>query len=349
MFFNSRKLIGIDIGSSSIKVAELELSKNGGTLQSLGYIPTPPGSAQGGDLTNAQLLSQSIQRVLHQSQMKRKNVACGLYGTAVIVKRITLPKVDKKLLDQQVRFEAEQYIPFDLSEITLAYHVLKNSAQPDTMDLLLVAAQNALVSQYANVIVGSQLNLSVLDISAFSLANTFELNYGKMPGQTVALLNIGASVTHFVVVHEGEVVFTRDLPVGGAQYTTEISKELGISFQEAEALKLSAVAKKEVPPEVHSVMSNVNDTLTEEIRNSFDFFSASVSGLTIGQAFFSGGSAFVPNLINLVGQATRVPFQPLNPFHRIKAGKNVSPPMMQQLAPFAAVVVGLAARKVGDS
>lgn len=348
MFFGSKKLIGIDIGSASIKVAEIEIGRGGGVLNAIGYLPTPPGAAQGGDLVNAQLLSQALQNILKQSKITRKNVAAGLYGTAVIVKRITLPKVEKKLLDQQVRFEAEQYIPFDLNEITLAHHVLKGSGQHDTMDLLLVAAQNALVAQYANVIVGAQLQLSVLDVAAFALANAFEMNYGKLQNQTVALLNIGANVTHFVVVHDGEVAFTRDLPVGGSQFTTEISKELGVSFHEAEALKLSAVAKKEVPPEVHSVMASVNEAITEEIRNSFDFFSASVSGLTISQAYFTGGSAFVPNLISLVAQATGIGFQPLNPFLKMKAGKNVSPPMMQQLAPFASVVVGLACRKVGD-
>ncbi len=349
VFFGSKRVVGIDVGSSSIKIAELELSKNGGILKSFGYLPTPPGSAQGGDISNLQLVSQAIQRMLRQAGIRSKNAAAALYGTAVIVKKITIPKVDLKLLDQQVRFEAEQYVPFDLNEITLAYHVLKNSAQPDTMDLLLVAAQNALVGQYANVVLGAQLGMNVLDVAGFALANTFELNYGRLPGETIALLNVGATVTHFVVVHDGEVVFVRDLPVGGSQYTMEISKELGISFQEAESLKLSAVAKKEVPPEVHTVMSTVNDTMTDEMRNSFDFFSASVSGLTISKCYYTGGGAAIPGLVPQVAAAAQISFDPLNPFLRVRPGNAVSPPMMNQLSPFSSIVVGLAMRKLGDT
>lgn len=349
MLFRSRKVIGIDIGSSSIKIAEMDVSKSGGVLRSLGYLSTPPGAISGGDIANPQILSQSIERILKQAKIHTKQAASALYGTAVIVKKITIPKVDKKLLDQQIRFEAEQYVPFDLNEITLAYHVLKQSAQPDTLDVLLIAAQNALVGQYANVVLGAKLSLSVLDVAGFALANCFELNYGRQPGQTLALLNVGASVTHFVVIHDGEVIFVRDLPIGGSQYSTEISKELGVSFQEAESLKLSAVAKKEVPPEVHTVMSTVSDNVTEEIRNSFDFFSASVAGLSISQCFYTGGSASIPNLISQASAATQIKFQPLNPFLKVKPSKSINLQMMQQLSSFSAIVVGLAMRKVDDA
>ncbi len=163
--------------------------------------------------------------------------------------------MDRKLIKDQIRFEAEQYIPFDINNISLAYHVLSGSSSPDTMDILLIAAQNELVNQYTQVVSFSSLNCSVLDVSGFALANAFEVNYGKLPGEVVGVLNFGASITNFVVVQNGEVIFCRDIPVGGANYTNEIHKAMGVTVAEAEALKLSAISRREVPDEVHSVIS----------------------------------------------------------------------------------------------
>lgn len=349
MFFGTKKFIGLDIGSSTIKIADLDVGRGGAQLNSFAFLPMPQGAAGGGgDFNNVTIISDAIRALHLQSRSKSKDVCVGMWGTSVIVKRISMPKVEKKLLVQQARWEAEQYIPFDPTEISLAYHVIP-SKSPDTMELLLVAAQNAMISQYRNVVSGAGLSLKVLDVSGFALANTFEMNYGKLLGQAVALINVGSSVTNFVVVNDGEVIFSRDIPFGGANYTNEIHKEMAVTFPEAEALKLSAVMGNEVPEQVHSLLNSVNESMVEEIRNSFDFFAASNTGFTVSRCFFTGGSSGVPNLIARASQATNIQFDVLNPFAKVKAGKGMSAPYMQQIAPFASVVMGLALRKAGDS
>lgn len=349
MFFKSKKVIGLDIGTSSIKLAEMNFNGKTAQLLSFGFAPTPANSVSGGEILDIASVGLTIQSLVNELKTKRKNVATAMWGTAVIVKKITIPKMDRKLIRDQIRFEAEQYIPFDINNISLSHHVIGSMAGSDTLDILLIAAQNELVSQYTQAIDVSGLAISVLDVSGFALANAFELNYGKMPGQTVGILNFGAAITNFVVIQNGEVIFCRDIPVGGANYTSEIHKTMDITIAEAEALKLSAVSKREVPDEVHSVISATNEAVTEEIRSSLDFLSATTNGLTLNRCFYTGGSSTTPGLINTITRATGISMELFNPFQRIKVNsKKFSPEYLEQIRSFSGVVMGLAARKEGD-
>jgi type IV pilus assembly protein PilM len=349
MFFGSRKLLGLDIGSSTIKIAELNISKTGGELISFGYVPTPQGAIAAGEISNSSALSISIAGLYGEIKSKRKKVCIGMWGTSVIVKKITIPRIDKKLIADQIRWEAEQYIPWDQNDIALSHHVVDIDSSSETLDVLLVAAQLGSVGQYGETVKEARLEMSVLDVSGFALANAFEYNYGKRKGETIALLNIGAANTNFVVTNSGEVVFSRDMPVGGFNYTTEIQKEMAISPAEAESLKLSAARKEAVPDQVQKVITAANDSMTEEIRNGFDFFAASTTGLTISRCYFSGGGSGVPGLMEKVAQMANVPVEKLNCFSKLKPGKNLTTKYLADINSFAPVAVGLGLRKAGDS
>ena len=350
MFFQSKKIIGLDIGSSSIKLAELDVSKKGAQLVSFGFTPTPPNAVTAGEIVDVSGVGFAIQQLLMEIKSKRKKIATAMWGTAVIVKKITIPKMDKKLVKEQIRFEAEQYIPFDITNISLAHHILSTPSSPDTMDILLIAAQNELVKQYVQVVEVSGQECGVLDVSGFALANSFEINYGKQIGEVVGIFNFGASVTNFVVIQNGEVIFSRDIPVGGFNYTNEIHKGLGVTVAEAEALKLSAVSGREVPDEVHSIISSTNDSITEEVRSSLDFLSATTNGLSLTRCYFTGGSSGVNGLIEAISRSANVPMEMFNPFRTITANpKKFSPEYLEQISPFAAVVTGLGLRTAGDT
>lgn len=350
MFFSGNKVLGLDIGSSSIKIAEMDVGRNGGKLVNFGIVPTPPNALNGGDISDVSALSLAIKSLTKEIRTSRTNAAVGMFGTAVIVKKISIPRIDVDLVADQVRWEAEQYIPFDPSSISLAHHVINPTATSETMDILLIAAQNELVSVYSKVVSGAGLKLTVLDVSSFALANLFEFNYGRAPGQTVGILNVGAAITNFVVITDGEVVFSRDMPIGGQNYTNDLHKEMGVTLPEAESLKLSASAGGAVPDEVHSIISATTEMLSEEIRNSFDFFAGSAGGNTIAQVFYTGGGASTLGLVKNVSQVTRLKFEWMNPFLRIQSGnKKLSPAYLEQIAPYCAIAVGLAMRKAGDA
>lgn len=350
MFFKSKKVIGLDIGTSSIKLAEMDVSGKGAQLLSFGFAPTPINSVTGGEIVDISSVGMAIQSLLSEVKSKRKSVATAMWGTAVIVKKITIPKMDRKLIKDQIRFEAEQYIPFDINNISLAHHVLTGSSSPDTMDILLIAAQNELVNQYTQVISTCGLSCEILDVSGFALANSFEVNYGRIPGEVIGLLNFGASITNFVVLLNGEVIFCRDIPVGGINYTNEIHKVMGVTVPEAEALKLSAVSRREVPDEVHNIISSTNEAVTEEIRSSLDFLGATTNGLSLNRCYYTGGSSATSGLIETVSRINNVSMEQFNPFLKIKANpKKFSLEYLDQISSFAGVVTGLALRQVGDA
>ncbi|HPI40556.1 MAG TPA: type IV pilus assembly protein PilM [Pseudobdellovibrionaceae bacterium] len=349
MFFKSKKVIGLDIGTSSIKMAELNVSGSSVELVSFVFSQTPPQSVSGGELLDTAALSTVIEGMASELKSKSKLVAMSMWGTSVIVKKITIPKMEKKVLKDQIKFEAEQYLPFDLNNIRLVYQILKNSDSPDTMDVILVAAQNELVNQYTRLVSSAGLTCSILDVSGFALANLFELNYGKSSNEVIALFNFGASTTNLSIVHSGEVIFARDIPVGGQTYTNEIHKSMGITIQEAEALKMSASKRGEVPDEVHSIINATNDLVTEEIKSSLDFFIASNNGTKISKCFYTGGSAATNGLISNISKNAGLSLDPINPFKKIKINTSkFSSDYIEKISPFSAIVLGLALRKVGD-
>lgn len=349
MFFKSNKVIGLDIGTTSIKVAELSISRGSATLESFAIVPTPANSVSGGEINDITSVAMAIQSACQESKTKVKNIATAMWGTAVIVKKITMPRMDKKLVKEQIRFEAEQYIPFDLSNVSLAYHELNTNSSGESMDVLLVAAQNELVVQYSQAVEVAGYKCSVLDVAGFALANAFEFNHGKM-ANTICLLNIGATITNFVVVQNGEVIFCRDILVGGANFTNEIHKALGVTVPEAESLKMSASAGRDVPDDVHSILSQTNEAIVEEIRSAMDFLGATTNGVSISQFFITGGGAFTPGLRETLSRVTGIPVDSFQPWKNIKANtKKINPQYLEQITAFSPVALGLALRKVGDS
>jgi type IV pilus assembly protein PilM len=350
MFFRSKKVIGLDVGSSSIKLAELDVSKSGATLLSFKLTPTPQNAMNSGEIVDQSSLAGAIRLLAQDLKSKRKAVSIGLSGMAVIVKKITMPKMDKKLLADQIRYEAEQYIPFDINHVSLAHHILSHVNAPETIDVLLVAAQNETVRQHRTVAETAGFECKVIDVNGFALANCFELNYGLHKSDQIGLLNFGASQIQFVVVSQGEVIFCRDISAGGHMYTNEISKALGVSFQEAEMLKLSAVARQEVPEEIPQIINSVNEMISEEVRSSVDFLSATSNGLKINRCLVTGGASMTTGLNESVGRVTGLQIETLNPFIRLKAdAKKIESEELSRIAPFVSIAAGLGLRQAGDS
>lgn len=350
MLFGSKKLLGLDIGTNSIKIAELEVTGNSASLVNFGFLSTPINSVAPEEIKDVYALGSAISSLVSEMKTKRKTVCVGLSGTSVIIRKITMPKMEDKLLKEQIKFEAEQYIPFDINNISLTHVVLNKMSQGPTMDVLLVAAQNEIMTQYMSLIENANLKSSIMDVAGFALANVFEFNYGKSPEPNIGIFNFGASVTNFVVISHGEVVFCRDILVGGANYTNEISKNLGISVNEAEALKVSASSKKDVPEEVNMHIQITTDSIIEEIKNSLDLLNVSTNGISVSKFYYTGGASSTFGLIESLNKSTGVPFEHLNPFKKIQAnGKKFSAAFVKQIGQFSAVSLGLGLRQVDDN
>jgi type IV pilus assembly protein PilM len=259
-----------------------------------------------------------------------------------------MPMVDEKVLAEQIRFEAEQYIPFDINSISLSYHPI-GGLKRDPLEILLVAAQNSGIQKHLELLKASGLDLKCIDVSGFALANAFELSMGRQRGEILGVLNFGASSSNFVVLRNGETLFSRDISIGGQNHTLEIHKTLGMSIEEAEAMKISVANGQEAPQEVLNAIQVVNDSLLDELKSALDFITATMDGLQVSKIYFTGGAADTPNLVRSLEQGVQVPFQRFNAFNKVTSiGKGVDKNFLQSAARFAAVAVGLGCRKLGD-
>jgi type IV pilus assembly protein PilM len=344
MLFSKKKLLGLDIGTSSIKAALVDSKRRGYVLKKFSMHETPHNSISSGEVLDPISLAGALSDVGLSMRMKKKLACVSLWGSGIIVKKVSIPRMEKDLIKEQIQWEAEQYIPFDISEINLEYHLLPGYEYKETMEILLVAAKKDFVGKLVDVVDNSGMQVNVMDVSGFALANCFEANYGRLSGETVALLNIGAGVTNFVVVESGEVIFCRDLPTGGLVYTNEIQRQMGVSYAEAETLKISASGGKDVPIDLQTILSNVNATVIDEIAGGVDFFAATGAGNSIGRIFITGGSASVPDLVEGIAKTFRLPCESFDPFLNITWERSISREYIEQIRPFAAVAMGLAMR-----
>jgi type IV pilus assembly protein PilM len=348
----SKLALGLDIGSSSVKLVHLKEGRRGYTLLAWGEAPLPPEAVVDNQLMNSSAIVEAIRQLLAQQKVKARDVAIGVRGHSVIIKRISMPLMSQEDLDESIQWEAEQYIPFDVKDVHIDTQIL--TPQGDAagqMDVLLVAAKKDMINDFTAVCAEAGLAATVVDVDAFAVQNAYEINYAQTPGQPVVLINMGAAVTNINIVNNGMATFTRDITVGGNAFTEEIQKQLNISAEEAEALKVGGHGETDavVPQEVERVIQGVADQMGGEIQRSLDFHAATAPDVHPTRVFLSGGTSRIPALFKVIEQRAGVPVEILNPFKNIEVdNRKFDPAVIMNAAPAAAVAVGLAVRRPGD-
>jgi len=353
VFRKVKAVIGLDIGSSAVKAVELKVSGKGFKVIAFGSEPVPPDSIVDGAIIDGTAVADAIRRLFENNKaFKTKDVAASLSGNAVIVKKINLPVMTEAELAESIYWEAEQYIPFDIQDVSLDYQILDPGTGPDskgTMDVLLVAAKKEKIADYTGVISQAGRVPVVVDVDAFAMQNAYEINYGLDPQAVVVLLNAGASAININILSGEQSLFTRDISIGGNAYTEAVQKELNLPFENAEQLKrgesIDGVTFEEVTPALHAMTENV----LLEIQKTFDFFKATASSDRIDKIVLSGGASRVDGFAKALEDRFGAPVEAFDPFKKIafdpiKLG--VKEP--EALVPTAVVAVGLALRKAGD-
>lgn len=350
--------LGLDIGSSSVKLVQLkELRRRGQVgyaLQSFGMKPLPPEAIVDGAMMNSTAIVQAIQELVSELRLRHREVAIGVSGHSVIIKKISMPRMTAEELDEAIQWEAEQHIPFDIKDVNLDTQILRPEVSDATgqMDVLLVAAKRDMINDYSAVVAEAGLTPVVVDVDAFAAQNCFDVNYDVPTTETLVLINAGAAVVNINILSQGTTAFTRDVTIGGNQFTEEIQKQLSVSYEEAEALKVGGGrgdADAVVPQEVEKVLSEVAEQVAGEIQRSLDFYAGTAADANYTKVFLSGGTAKVPALFKTIESRVGVPVEILNSFRRIEVDdRRFDPSFITEIAPQAAVAVGLALRKMGD-
>jgi len=355
------QLIGLDIGTHSIKLVEIEDSKKGRILKSFGIIGLPQNAIVEGSIKEMEIVSSAIKELYKQLKIKNKNVAASISGYSVIVKKITISRREEAELEYTINEEAEQYIPFDISDVNLDYEILSapEAGSPEEgdegemaglMDVMLVAAKKDIVDDYVSLLQLSGLNPVVLDVDAFSAQNAFEMVSGE--GETsgcYAIVNVGAEELGINAVKEGVSIFTRDSSYGGSQITEAIMSRFDVSHEEADRIKLGGTKVDKERETLEDIFTSVISGWVQEIKRALDFLGTTYPDETIDKMFLTGGSCRIPGFREYLETETEIPIEELNPFSGLQINEKIfDPKYLSYMAPQAAVVVGLGLRSIGD-
>ena len=348
----SKYSVGLDIGSSSIKLIQLRRDRRGVHLKAFDMAMLPPETVVDGALMNFTAIVEKIRELAKPWKLLGKECAFSVSGNSVIIKKISLPEMTPEELQESIHWEAEQYIPFDIKDVNVDVQILNPRAGQGQMDVLLVAAKKDVIQDYMSVVQEAGMRPVCADVDTFTIQNAFELNYGFPPNETIGLINVGASVININVVSSGITTFTRDISMGGALLTQEIQKHLNVSYEEAEHYKTAGegnITNNTIAREVQKLSERVSQTLVTEIQRSLDFFAATTVNADVSKIYLSGGSAQIPPLIRTLERNLEVPVELVDPFKNIVVEpKRFDVELIRKMAPVAAVAVGLGLRKADD-
>lgn len=349
----AKNCIGLDIGSSSIKMAQLREASDGLHLVNFGIELLPSETIVDGAIMNQSAVVEAIRTLRTNLGIRQKEVATAISGHSVIIKKIQVPEMTPEELEQQIPWEAEHHIPFSKDDVQIDHELLTTDNGQGQMELLLVAAKKEVVEDYSLVVREAKLQPAIMDVAAFSMQNAFEVNYG-LPGEgeAVVLINVGAALSNINIVQGGTSAFTRDVTMGGNAFTEEIQKRLNVSQEEAEAWKIGSSgdgARDVIPQEVETVLAEVADLMAGKFQRSLDFYLTSAGNAKVTQILLCGGAAKVPSLQKSLQERAHVPVEVMDPFRRlIVDGKKFDMSFLQEHAAEAVVAIGLGLRRPGD-
>ena len=349
LFGKKNHLVGLDIGSRTIKAGEVVENGKGQVLKRFGMIDIPPGTIEDGSVNDPQAVADAIRQLYKTYGFKESNVAVSIGGYSVIVKKINVQNMPEEQLQETIQFEAEQYIPFDISDVNLDFHIVGESDHnPNQMSVFLVAAKKEMVSDYINLINMAGLNPVIVDVEAFALQNIFGFSHPN-DQENIALIDIGAAKTSLNILKGNNSVFMRDVSLGCAQINQKISSMVGCSVEEAELLKFGEQPDKISGEDLNGIVSNVVSDWCTEIRRALDFFYSTYPEDQITRIVLSGGGANISEFRNLLSAETSAKVESINPFQNLVVDSNAfEPSYIEQISPQAAICMGLAIRRVDD-
>ncbi len=349
MFGKKKSVAGLDIGSSSIKMVELNGKLNNLNLVSLGFENLPGDTIIDGQIMELNVVSDVIRSVCVNHQVTADRVVTGVSGHSVILKNIVLPAMTNEELEESIDWHAEEHIPYDLADVSLDYQVTAESA--DSTHVLIAACKRERIDNIRQAIQLAGKTPVIIDVDTFALQNCYEINYQPTDDDVVTLLNIGASTMNVNIVKGTRSLFTRDITVGGSQFTDVLQRSLGLNFQQAEAVKrgvsdaVDGLEEKSIEP----LMNNVTEIVAMEIQKTFDFYRATTEDneTIVQKILISGGGSKLAGLSQELSTRLELPVEVLDPFRSIKVDtKKFDPEYLSEIVPEMAVAVGLALRGV---
>ena len=340
MFGKKKTAVGLDIGSSSIKVVELAQDRSGERLVNYGISEPLSEAIVDGEIMDRQMVHEAIVNLMESRQIKTKEVVTAVSGRAVIVKKILMDRLNEDDAKEAIQWEAEQHVPYDVNDVSLDFQIINPNVDQKKMQVLLVAAKKDMIQNHAEIIREAGLSPRVIDVDSFAIQNAVEANYEMHADETVALVNIGAEITNLNIVRNQVPHFTKDLSVGANSFVEGIQRRHNVS--QAEAL---AALRGNASVDVATIVQTTCEDLSVQIDRAVAFLKSAGDADRIDRILLSGGSARVPGLADVLRARHQVPVEIVNPIQRLSYDPGLfggeSP---EVVAPILTVAIGLALR-----
>lgn len=343
-------LTGLDISSTAVKLLELSRSGSRYRVESYAVEPLPPNSVVEKNITDVEAVGEAIRRAVKRSGTRIHHGAVAVAGSSVITKIIQMPAgLSEDEMESQIEFEADQYVPYPLEEVSLDFEVQGPSEKnPDTVDVLLAACRSETVDMRAAAVETGGLIAQIVDVESFASQNAFALIADQMPDKgvekTIAVIDVGATMTTLNVMHDLKSIYTRDTIFGGKQLTEEIMRRYGLSYEEA------GMAKRQGGlPENYSadILEPFKEAMAQQANRSLQFFYSSSPYSMVDHVVLAGGSASIPGVDELIQEKLGVEVSIANPFASMSLSARVKPQTLSNDAPALMIACGLALRSFG--
>jgi type IV pilus assembly protein PilM len=342
LFGRKRTTVALDIGSGLIKLVVIDHGSGEPVLTKVAFTSVVDGAIVEGEVMDPGIVADAVRGLLSTAGVKAKRVVTAVGGRDVIIKKISMDRMKEAEAREQIRWEAEQHVPFDMDNVELDFQILDPEGEGLQMAVLLVAAKRELVETKQTLLSDVGLEAGVIDVDAFALHNAFELNYPSAMRGVVGLVNIGHEMTNVNILDDGVPVLTRDIMIGTRRFREDLQRERNMSADEADQLLRGFERNEALEP----LLASRGEELAVGIERAAAFLqSSSRSASGLARIFTSGGGSRIPGLNRIMGDRLRLPVQPANPLERLQVADGVFDTMsLDEVAPLLMLPVGLALR-----
>jgi type IV pilus assembly protein PilM len=341
--------IGLDVGSTAVRAAEVVLGSDPPTLVRAAQVPLPPGAVESGEVRDVEALSNAIRDLWQRGSFKARQAVLGVGNQRVVVREVTVPSLPPKELKQSLPFQVQDLIPIPAEEAVLDYDVLEELEQEGAkmVRLLVVAAHRDMVNRMVTAATGAKVEPVGVDLVPFALIRAVGQDEGLGLEETdlggEAIVDVGADVTNICVHERGVARFVRILPSGGRDVTVAMATSLGISEEDAEALKRGQPVEGGPSAEqVETTRQHRVAALVDEIRSSLDFYRAQTPGAEVGRVLVTGGGSKLAGLVELLDERVDARVERGHAFQKVSVRLDMDEATMAEAEPLLAVALGLA-------
>ena len=342
----SKSSVGLDIGSSLIKIVELDHSRDIPVLTSYGIIKLPPEAIVEGEIMDRSLVIEGIQECMTKANVDQKEVITAVSGRAVIVKKVVMDKMNPDDAKEAIFWEAEQHVPFDIDDVCLDFQILRENVGSNQMEILLVAAKKEMVNTHADLIRDAGYEPIIIDVDSFAVQNAYGASLNEQWTAVTGLINMGSDVTNINIVHNNIPLFTRDLSVGSNMFIESLQREMGVSFEEAEVIVSGGGGEED--ESIRGIIADASEELSMGIERSISFLKTAGDAEHIDEVVLSGGGARVPWLRQILSEKHGMEFKVNDCLTSITQDEDLAANAVDDLdkvAPLLTVSLGLALRR----